>query len=292
MFAAGGKGKSIIADYFAVLVQHGVASPGNLPFVPLGAANVLILDWEGDVETHRRYITAIKRGLNITDYSFIAYRRLDNPLAQVIESIRVEVAARQIELVIIDSQMAATATGSRSMSEAQQASEYYNLIRSLHCSTLTIDHITKASMSNTDGTETPYGSVVKYNRSRSQFELRLPDDEEDKDDKEYALIHRKFNLGRKQKPIGIACNFTNEGDTLIKIEYGAIDLSKSLSLLRVLPRRTRLIQALKEAGKASIKELAEAVGEPENYEKVAVQLANDKKTFVRLSDGIYGLLIV
>ena len=290
LFTAGGKGKSIMADYFAVLVQHGYCSQGGLPFIPRGSANVLILDWESEEETHRRYISAIKRGLGITDYSFIAYRRIANPLSQVIDSIQAEVVAREIEFVILDSQMAATAGGSRSMSEAQQASEYYNLIRSFHCTTLTIDHITKASMSSTDGAEAPYGSIVKFNRSRSQFELRLPDDEEDRDHKEYALIHRKFNLGRKQKPLGIMCDFTNDGDTLIKIEYKALELEDSQTLRTVIPRRLRLIAALQRESKLSIKELANAVGEPDNDRKIGSQLANDKNTFKSFGDGIYGLL--
>jgi len=42
----------------------------------------------------------------------------------------------------------------------------------------------------------PYGSVVKYNRSRSQFELNLPEEEEDSDHKEYALVHKKFQPGQ------------------------------------------------------------------------------------------------
>lgn len=244
IFTAGGKGKSIMADYFAVLVQHGVAASGELPFCPMGSANVLILDWESEEETHRRYITAIKKGLQITDNSFIAYRRLENPLSQVIDNIQAEIVQRQIEFVILDSQMAATAGGSRSMSEAQQASEYYNLIRSFHCSTLTIDHITKASMSNTDGAEAPYGSVVKYNRSRSQFELRLPEDEEDSDHKEYALVHRKFNLGRKQKPLGIVCDFLNDGDKLISISYSALNINDSPGLEKLAPLKDRITRLL------------------------------------------------
>ena len=288
IFTAGGVGKSILADYFAVLVQHGYCSGGGLPFIPRGAANTLILDWESEEETHRRYITAIKRGLGITDYSFIAYRRLENPLSQVIESIQAEIVERQIEFVILDSQMAATAGGSRSMSEAQQAGEYYNLIRSFHCSTLTIDHITKASMSNTDGAEAPYGSIVKYNRSRSQFELRLPTEDEDNDHKEFALIHRKFNLGRKQKPLGISCDFTNDGDKLIKIEYKSLELRESPLLSKTLPLRVRAMDLLKDESIMTSDDMASRLGCPKDTLENSV-LYRYKDIFTKPEKGMWGL---
>ncbi len=37
IFTAGGKGKSIFADYLAILVQHGIAADGGLPFIPCQA---------------------------------------------------------------------------------------------------------------------------------------------------------------------------------------------------------------------------------------------------------------
>lgn len=290
IFTAGGKGKSIFCDYLAVLVQYGMAAHGNLPFCP-SKSNVLYLDWEGDAETHRRYITAIKRGMGITDHETIAYRNLEYPLAQVIDAVRQEIKRLDVGLLIIDSQMAATASGTRGLTEAQVASEYYNILRSLHCTTLTVDHITKTSMSLTDGAEAPYGSVVKYNRSRSQFELRLPDDEDDLDDKNYALVHRKFNLGRKQKPIGIAVHFENDGDELVSITYQSCNIADSPTLSKALPRKIRLINAIKaNAGRATIKQLADAVGEPEKIDSIGSYLSKEKKTFIKVAEGTYGLV--
>ncbi len=289
IYTAGGKGKSIFADYIAVLVQYGVIPSSNLPFVPRGQANVLYLDWEADEETHRRYITAIKRGLRITDNTFIAYRRIEYPLAQVIDSIRTEIIKRNIELVIIDSQMAATASGTRGLTEAQVASEYYNLIRSFHCSTLTIDHITKQGMISSDGSEAPYGSVVKYNRSRSQFELRLPDDEDDSDHKEYALIHRKFNLGRKQKPLGIAVDFSNNGnDELAKIEYNTCKLADNPSLEKVLPLKDRIKSLLLVRGQLTTVTIADQLSA--NEASIKTVLNRYKSTLFSKYGDTWGVL--
>lgn len=282
IFTAGGKGKSVFADFLAVLVQHGRVAAQGLGLFPR-QANVLILDWEADEETHRRYIAAIKVGLGIEKHSYIAYRRLEFPLAQVIESVHAEIVNRDIGLVILDSQMAATASGTRGLTEAQTASEYYNLIRSFHCATLTIDHITKASMSSTDGAEAPYGSIVKYNRSRSQFELRLPDEDEDEDHKEYALVHRKFNLGRKQKPLGIACDFVNDGDTLVRIDYYPLQLGDNLGLENLLPLRER-VRKLLFTQNLTQETIADKLGFSTKQATVRTTLNRNKDWFEKIGD--------
>jgi hypothetical protein len=257
LFTAGGKGKSLFADWFSVMVQFGLASDGNLPFLPI-QTNVLYLDWESDKDTHRKYITAIKRGMEITTNDEIRYLRCEQPLHMIIDDIREKVFLNQIGLVIVDSQMAATANTGRGMGESQIAGEYYNDLRSLNCSTLTIDHITKQSMSIDDGAaEAPYGSVVKYNRSRSQFELRLPDDSDDSDIKEYGLIHRKFNLGRKQKPLGITVNFQNYDDELISIKFSSCEIKNNENLSKSLPVWERLYNILAAGTPLSVAELSE-----------------------------------
>jgi len=277
VYTAGGKGKSILADYIAVLVQCGVAALGNLPFAPT-QANVLYLDWEADAETHRRYITAIKRGLGLNDDNRIEYRRLEHPLSQVIKNVYPVIAQNGIGLVIIDSQMAATASGTRGLTEAQVASEYYNLIRSFGCTTLTIDHITKVDMRSDSGSEAPYGSVVKYNRSRSQFELRLPDDEDNSDHKEFALVHRKFNLGRKQPPLGIAVDFTNNDDELIRINFSRCDVTNNPRLVKTLPAWEQVRNAIFDGGgQLTIKEITEFTGLQSNT--VRLELNRHGKLF-------------
>jgi 5S rRNA maturation endonuclease (ribonuclease M5) len=263
IFTAGGRGKSILADYLAVLVQNGLCSSGGLPFIAC-QANVLYLDWEADPETHRRYITAIKRGLNLKESKTIQYLKLDHPLSKVIDKVKAVIQEKDIGLVIIDSQMAATASGTQGLSEAQIASEYYNNIRSFGCSTLTIDHITKQGMTSEKGSEAPYGSVVKYNRSRSQFELRLPDEDENSDHKEFALVHRKYNLGRKQDPLGIAVDFVNNDNELLKITFASCGIKENPSFSKVIGLKDRIDFLLKNEGLKTEKEIADALGEPEN----------------------------
>jgi len=286
IYTAGGKGKSIFADYIAVLVQFGIAADGNLPFIPR-QCNVLYLDWEADAETHRRYITAIKRGLNVEFVQDIKYLKIDRPLCKVMDTVRSMVKRHNIGLTIIDSQMAATASGSPGLTEAQIASEYYNNIHSLKCTTLTIDHITKQGMLSSNGIEAPYGSVVKYNRSRSQFELRLPDEEEDSDHKEFALIHRKFNLGRKQKPLGIAVDFTNNDNELVEISFRNCSIKDNPLLEKVLRLPVRIKNLLVSRGSMTVKDIAEQLDETEA--SVRARLNENKNMFIKLENNEWGV---
>jgi len=288
IFSAGGKGKSTIADYFAILVQFGICADGNLPFVPM-QANVLYLDWEADADTHRRYITAIKRGLHIDNDEPILYRQMSNPLINSVEYVRSQVAQFDIGFIIIDSVMAATATSGHGQSESTIASEFYNCLNSFRCTSLSIDHITKSDMSSNQATA-PFGSVSKFNRSRAQYELKS--DEDDSDHKEYALVSKKFNPGRSRKPIGMAVDFYNDSDdTLQSIRFSACDIGSNNDLAeRVLTKRQRIINILQSEGTAAIKDIAEMLNEPDNTKSIGVILAKDKKTFVKIGTGKYGLL--
>lgn len=62
LFSQGGSGKSLTgADYLPLLLATGLYDSIFYPLATDGG--VLILDWEADLETHRRYISAIKRGI-------------------------------------------------------------------------------------------------------------------------------------------------------------------------------------------------------------------------------------
>ena len=183
--------------------------------------------------------------------------------------------------------MAATATGTRGLTEAQVASEYYNVLNSFGVTTLTLDHITKQGMNGDNSNEAPYGSVVKYNRSRSQFELKLGDEFINSDEKKYALVHKKFNLGRKQAPIGICANFVNEGNKLISVSFSKFDIVDEPTLSKkALPLKELAINELKR-GQLSLAELAERLDCNKDSLSNSV-LGRYKDIFVNLN-GKWGL---
>jgi hypothetical protein len=291
LFCPGGIGKTTIADYWCVLLTHGVASPAG--FIPGSGEtiNCLYADYESDAETHRRYISAIEEGLGLLEHKAIPYISCSKPFCQYVEHIK-ELAERyHIELLVVDSIMAATAGYPNGMSEAQIASEFYNNLHDIGITSLSLDHSTKADMREGGNNTTPYGSIVKYNRCRSLFELKMDDSFSDSDHKEFALVHKKHNLTRKHPPIGISIDYVNRGDILESITFNKCDIADNQELSKKsLTRKQRLINALKELRKASIKDLADYIGEPENERIVGITLSKEKETFIKLSDGVYGLL--
>lgn len=285
IYGTGGFGKSILADYIAVLVQFGIA---GLDWV-VEPGNVLYLDWETDVDTHRRRIKAMKKGLDITDTDEIMYRFCDHDLIDEIDSIRKVVADKKVELVIVDSQMAATSNPRPGLDASQEASAFYNALRTLQCTVLIIDHITKLGMSENSGTDTAYGSVVKYNRTRNQFFVRRTQEPGDTFI-EMALVHKKFNDGRLQKPFGLRIDFTEiETDVLDTIVIGKCDLEDNAILSKQLPLWQRIQGEMKYAnGAMELKDIAEAVEASEAT--VRTTLNRMSKVFVKVGKAQWGLV--
>ena len=276
IFSPGGKGKSVIADFIAVITSQGIASINLSPY----KLRVLLLDWESDAEVHRRYIQAIKAGLEVEsqDDDILIYVQCDRPIFEIEKDIREIVKKNAIEFIIIDSQMAATAGSDKRFSEAQIASLYYNTLNSFGCTTLTIDHVTKESM-KTDDAATPYGSVVKYNRARSHYELKATQDA-DSDHLELAFIHQKYNLGRKQKPFGIAIDFINEdtenGNELKRIDFSTCDIADNPDLERALMLKDRIRNLLLSEGKMTCNDIADRLNIPSDKIRPMLNAYKDK----------------
>ncbi len=170
IYAPGASGKSYVADLVTVMVQFGI--PLRLKHFTWRASkgNVLYLDWEGSQAGHERRIWAIKKGLGLDDAdtdSVLFYRECHLPLVSDLANIQKLVHEAGILLVIIDSQMAASGYG---VDAAQLASHYYNGVKSLGTTTLTIDHVNKSDWKGEESVG-PYGSVVKYKRARSVFQM-------------------------------------------------------------------------------------------------------------------------
>lgn len=283
LFAPGASAKSIIADYIAILVQFGVC---GLDWIP-EPADVLYLDWEASEEEHKRYVTAIKQGLKVNDKTPILYRHCDRPLVNIVDTIRKDIVDYHVGLVIIDSMMAATATSGHGQDQSQIAGEYYNALHSFGCTTLTIDHVTKEGMIGFTENIAPYGSVVKYNRSRSQFEVKQQQEAGD-DYMELALIHRKFNLGRRLKPFGIKVDFINENDALKEVRFSKMNLADNPALAKNLSITDKLIAQLRNGSK-TVQDLASLLETKDNSVLQALKRGEKKDLFVKVGTDGWGL---
>jgi hypothetical protein len=285
LYAPGGCAKSYLADYFAILIQLGYTGLNSDQFglIP-ERANCLYLDWESTKEDHERRVWAIKQGLGIDSEECFFYRFCERPLASDIHAIQRLVSDNDIGFIIIDSQMAASGYGP---DQAQQSSIFYNALRSLRRTSLTIDHVSKSDWASL-GTEStgPYGSVVKYNRARSVFEIKKSQEAGD-DFLELSLKHIKHNEGKLLKPIGIKMNF-NHGleDRLDSVTFKLCNVADNPELAKTMSLKDRLVNTLKH-GKREVGELSEELGVSETV--IRARLNDNKKTFKHYVEG-WGLL--
>lgn len=281
IYGPGSSGKSYLADYIATLVQFNVM--GFAGWMPQ-AGNVLYLDWEASEADHARRVWAIKQGLGIDTEGTFLYRFCSQPLVSDIYSIQKLVSENRIDLVIVDSQMAATGYGP---DQAQVASQFYNALRSLRCTTLTLDHVSKEDWKEGKSDSVgPYGSVVKYNRSRSQFEVKKSQDPGG-DYIELSLTHRKHNEGKMLKPIGIRIKFSeNIEGQLESVIFKSCDIADNPELSKTLSTRDRIVGLLKH-GKLEAKAISEELDITEAT--IRARLNENKRLFKHFDDG-WGLL--
>lgn len=259
IYCAGGKLKSYTALYMGCLVQYGISNNDLGWQVKQG--NVLYLDWEEpdkDANIQRKRFHAILKALNVTDETQFYYMPCSRSFIDMLSQIKRIIHARNIVLIIIDSQMAATA-GNYNYQPDIVASLFYNAINSLQCTALIIDHVTKEDMRNGgEVAAAAFGSIVKYNRARVQYELKtseiLPTEFE------CSLIRTKNNNIPKIKPIGIKVNFDDDENGVERQTFfKSLDLEQSAELYKTMTPIDKIKSTLKH-GPKTISYLTEATG--------------------------------
>ena len=267
IYGDGGIGKTNMALFWALLVQH------NHPYFNLEPqqTNCLYLDWEASERVLKRRVDAMKKGLGITDKKTILYRYCTQPLPSDALEIQSIILKNDIGLVVIDP--VALACGA-DPETAETAIRFFNALRSLNITTLSVHHIAKIS----DGKK-PFGSVFWHNSARSSFEIRNSQRPED-NEIHLGIYHRKMNDAPLLKPMGYTLQFFNEESRLNQITFATADLSEIPELEKGLPLRERLTNAL-GAGSKTPEELAEEL--EDNQSSIARVLYRYKdKNFVKL----------
>lgn len=253
LFAPGGTVKSYLALYIACGIQY------NIPIMDGSwtpqKGNVLYLDWESTYESHNRRVWAIKKGLRLqNELETILYRHCDSPLNSEITGIQKVVAENDVGTVIIDSQTPASGYG---QDPGQVASQFFNAVRSLACTSLIVDHVSKADMKFADDNAMPINSIVKFNRSRSVFSMKKVQTP----NTNYVYLqmsHTKHNEGRLLEPIGIKVQFVDDMDGhLEKVDFDICDLS---TVEGFAPKgnnlQEKIADVLADGGRRSAEEIA------------------------------------
>lgn len=256
LYGEGQTGKSMIAAYLSTLVDSPLDHNGFI----VEPGNVMILDYETDESEAAERVRALQAGLEIGTSTDIIYRFGRLPLADDIEQIQRVVLEYEINLVVVDS-FGMAAGGDQDKST--DIIRYFQALRSLRCTSLTIDHMNKAGGQ--------YGNVYKFNEARCIWMTKSVT-EAGSGGLDIGLYHKKMNNGRLLNPIALHMDFTDGVCTVTKQDISTIpDLDRSV------PLRLRLQEALGR-GAMNVKDLSEEL--ETSVANIRTTLNRDKAHFV------------
>lgn len=257
IYGDGGSTKSLLSQLLALSVAHGIAHvPGSKVSE---VCDVLIVDYETNPATARRRLRMLAQGHGIPDevLTRIHYVAVADPIYEVSSELGRMIRELKIGLAIVDSASAATQGG---VSDESETMRYFNSIRTWGTTVLTIAHVPKESK-----IRGPAGVKQWENQSRNTYEIVI-DDDDGSNFAHVAMLHRKTNNDRKQRPTGFAIDFS--GGKILYMEESAsqtLDGNRSSSLTN--PDRIRM--ELEEADLLTSREIAEALEiKPQAVDKV------------------------
>ncbi len=279
IFARGGRGKSYLTLFLALLLQIPVRD-NAFGWVVTDRAPALYLDWEADRGTIHARAQRLLRGLS-APHQKIAYRHCDRPLADDLDAIEGLLMDTGAKLLVVDS--IGVALGA-DPSDPGKAVPFFGLLRELNVTSLLVHHEAKGDM--TGKSRTPYGSVYFENLARSVWHVDKVQ-EVGGNELLLALEHTKANDSTLHPPIGLRMEFDNMAGTTT---VTPADLAEVPELSGHLPLTLR-IPGLLSGGARSIEELAQDTDSKEDTVSRTLRRMRDKGQVVKLGDGTWGLSI-
>ena len=262
-FGEGDSLKSYFATYLAVITRLGYPAAGLMP----EPGNVLFLDYEEERDTFWERLNMITAGLGEAIPDGIWHHKMVQPLHTEFSAVNQMVRDNMIELVIVDS----AAPASSKPEEAESVIDYFNSLRSLNVTSLTIAHDTKS----TQGVgQYPFGSVFWRNMARSLFFVKADHDD---DSVAISLRHTKSNNSKRLPLLAWEWHFDQDAvhvSTATPSDY--VELSKGLGL------RERLSEILNQP--QSVRDIAEELGADQGSIRKTLNRGEKKGTFQRQGD--------
>ena len=217
LFGDGGGAKSYFCLRTAISLVSGLPFLG---FQPPKKTSVMYLDYEDDQWEFSTRTDELCSGMSPMpqeeDIRNIHYRKETVNLHDAIGSIRADIKRLDIGLLIIDS--VGRACGAE-LENAEVANRYWNDINSLGITTLSIAHVAKGGVMNSDGEtnlrgqKSAFGSVFFGNGARSAWNYVFM--EEESPIVRACLYHRKSNRGRKYGMLPIEVDFRKENSVTV-----------------------------------------------------------------------------
>ena len=245
LFGDGGTGKSLLA--LAILLAIETGNKDILGMAPSIRKKGLLLDWEFNDWEHAERMEHIMNGVWAgIPSNAIAYRRCYLPLHQEVGPIKRYIEENGIGFVVIDS--AAAACGEEP-EKASEALRFFNALRRLNVTALVVAHQVKKNKDS--DMEKPFGSSFWWNMARSVWKLERV---QQGNELAIGVYHKKWNVDRQRAPLSYRVNFTAD-----EITFESQSIFENEELASKLSIKIQLQNQLRN-GKATVKELAEAIG--------------------------------
>lgn len=246
-FGNGGSMKSYLAAYVAFSVTMGLNGAQH--------GNVLYLDYEGNEKTLRKRIRMIAEGIGESVPNNLWYLTGYQPVVDDYERIENYVIEHDIEVLMVDA--AGDAVGGK-VNEAEAPIAYFNALRALKATNLSIAHNVKNMDNNA---QMPFGSAYWHNKPRATYEIKSSDIHGESA-VTLGIFNRKANESRKLAPQGYKVSFYSYD--LSRYTYGdwarfetasIADLENS-EVAKDIPMTTRILNHIRD-NPCTTKELAE-----------------------------------
>jgi len=277
MFGDYGSCKSLISLALAYIVQLPLKD-NLLGLTTWENANPsLFLDYEDDQENFNKRWSALRRGFQeqVQAAMPILYRRMVSPLYDNVEQVQRLIYDNKIKFIIVDS-LGPAARGN--LNDAEPAIRYYEALRSLRTTSLTLAHCAKDALSRN---RTIFGSVFFTNLARAVWECKA----EGEDPTIVSLKRTKANLSRREATLGFSIT-VNEDTSTITIEKGDL---KDTSLSGELPLALQIEHLLLREGPKTARQIAEALGKSENTIQVTLNRMEKKSKVVKLGGHLWAI---
>ena len=262
VFGDGGTGKT----YFCLRLALSLASGKDfLGYAPKEKLSTLFIDYEDGPETASFRITklcsdpALGIEKNEAKQSIRYLNPKGAPLYSIVPALRKVIRKHNIGLILVDS--VASACGAEP-EKAESASRYYNALKSLGITSLSIAHVTKSQGESQDKA---FGSVYWHNLARNTWNLQGEDEETEgkntieavmgESAKQLGLFHRKFNSGKRSRPIGMRISYS---DKYTKFELGKEDFWNKNGRRRI-DLRDLILALFKKMPKMTTQEIVDSI---------------------------------
>jgi len=280
-YGPGASGKTMIALYFALLVQNGLLFMDK----PIAGKNVLYCDWEVDMEEAERRASFLARHLEEKTKQKIKlpfYRRCILPLVEEASDIAGDVIKNDIGLIIIDS--AGPACGG-DIQSAELAVQFFNALRKIYApvnaATIILTHVTKGERRDGKQHRLPIGSIYFENLPRATWELR-PQETVSDNEISIGIFCRKTNLFQKPHPFGLKLQFNED-----KI---AISVTQAEDIVTEEKALEETFCEIMSKGPVSAKELAEETGTTVNSVWVILNRLKKRGKVLNIARGKWALV--